>query len=107
MPDPIKTIELSQNQITALAIVSKNDYQSNTHIMDAATNYSIIMMTDVTNLLASDPSQVAVLSLNLGVSCLLGATISFPPGQNPATLKCHLSEENQRKSKQQRQTEPW
>ncbi|KAF9916627.1 hypothetical protein FBU30_001241 [Linnemannia zychae] len=45
-----------------------------------------IGVTDVTNLLPSDPSQVAVLSLDLGTSCLLGATVTLPPGQTPATL---------------------
>ncbi|KAF9931066.1 hypothetical protein FBU30_010895 [Linnemannia zychae] len=58
-----------------------------------------IGVTDVTNLLASDPSQVAVLSLDLEASCLLGATVSLPPSQTPATLKYHLSEGDQRKMK--------
>ncbi|KAF9926331.1 hypothetical protein FBU30_004098 [Linnemannia zychae] len=57
---------------------------------------------NVTNLLAGDPSQAAILSLDLRALCLLGAIVSLPPGQTTATLKCHLSEGNQRKMKPRR-----
>ena len=42
MPDVLKTIEFSQNQLTALASVSKNDYQRNIYSLSPASNYSII-----------------------------------------------------------------
>ncbi|KAK3837900.1 MAG: hypothetical protein JOS17DRAFT_377464 [Linnemannia elongata] len=42
MPDVLKTIGFSQNQLTALAIVSRNDYQRNIYSLGPASNYSII-----------------------------------------------------------------
>lgn len=42
MPDVLKTIEFTRNQLTALAIVSRNDYQRNIHSLGPASNYSII-----------------------------------------------------------------
>ncbi|KAF9956089.1 hypothetical protein BGZ72_003026 [Mortierella alpina] len=44
-------------------------------------------IADVENLLSVDPSQVAVLSLDLGTSCVVGATVSLPFNQTPATLR--------------------
>ncbi|KAK3810547.1 MAG: hypothetical protein J3R72DRAFT_78830 [Linnemannia gamsii] len=41
-PDILKSIEFSRNHLTALAIVSKNDYQRNVYSLGPATNYSII-----------------------------------------------------------------
>ncbi|KAK3838271.1 MAG: hypothetical protein J3R72DRAFT_184956 [Linnemannia gamsii] len=57
---------------------------------------------DVTSLLAADPNQVAVLSLDLGTSCLVGATVSLPAGQTPETLKRPLGKEGDRKKKNKR-----
>ncbi|KAF9125383.1 hypothetical protein BGW39_007435 [Mortierella sp. 14UC] len=42
MPDVLKTIGFSRNQLTALAIVSRNDYQRNIYSLGPASNYSII-----------------------------------------------------------------
>ncbi|KAF9129861.1 hypothetical protein BGX30_013727 [Mortierella sp. GBA39] len=42
MPDVLKTIEFSRNQLTALAIVSRNEYQRNIYSLSPASNYSII-----------------------------------------------------------------
>ncbi|KAG9063258.1 hypothetical protein KI688_004862 [Linnemannia hyalina] len=42
MPDVLKTIEFSRNQLTALAIVARNDYQRNIYSLGPASNYSII-----------------------------------------------------------------
>ncbi|KAF9565018.1 hypothetical protein EC968_004278 [Mortierella alpina] len=52
---------------------------------------------DVESLLATDPSQVTVLSLDLGTSCVVGATVSLPSGQTPATLKRPLDKEGHKK----------
>ncbi|KAG0318324.1 hypothetical protein BGZ99_005743 [Dissophora globulifera] len=41
---------------------------------------------DVESLLTANPSQVAVLSLDLGIPCIVGATVSLPPGETPAAL---------------------
>ncbi|KAF9270943.1 hypothetical protein BGZ88_007187, partial [Linnemannia elongata] len=54
---------------------------------------------DVESLLAADPSQIAVLSLDLGTSCIVGATVSLPPGQTPGTLKRPLGKEGDQKKK--------
>ncbi|KAG0357640.1 hypothetical protein BGZ54_000260 [Gamsiella multidivaricata] len=56
----------------------------------------------VESLLAADPSQVGVLPLDLGTSCLVGATVSLPPGQTPAILKRPLGEEGDQKKKKTR-----
>ena len=45
------------------------------------------------------PSQVAVLSLDLGTSCIVGTTVSLLPGQTPATLKRPLGKEGDQKQK--------
>ncbi|KAF8923623.1 hypothetical protein BGZ47_004614, partial [Haplosporangium gracile] len=46
---------------------------------------------------------VAVLSLDLGTSCIVGATVLLPPGQTPATLKRPINKEgNQKKKKKTR-----
>jgi hypothetical protein len=42
MSDVLKTIEFTRNQFTALAIVSRNDYQRNIYSLGPASNYSII-----------------------------------------------------------------
>ena len=54
----------------------------------------------VENLLAADSSQVAVLSLDLGTSCIVGATVSLPPVQTPATLTGPHGKEGDKKKKQ-------
>ncbi|KAF8916938.1 hypothetical protein BGZ58_005189, partial [Dissophora ornata] len=54
---------------------------------------------DVESLLAADPSQVAILSLDLGTSCIVGASASLPPGQTPATLKRPPDKEGVHKKK--------
>ncbi|KAG9063354.1 hypothetical protein KI688_004236 [Linnemannia hyalina] len=41
---------------------------------------------DVESQLTANPSQVAVLSPDLGTSCVVSATISLPPDRTPATL---------------------
>ncbi|KAF8925889.1 hypothetical protein BGZ58_000390, partial [Dissophora ornata] len=56
---------------------------------------------DVEKLLATDPDQVTVLSLDMGTSCVVGATVSLPPGQTPATLK-RPEGENKGKNKKTR-----
>ncbi|KAG9071286.1 hypothetical protein KI688_005497 [Linnemannia hyalina] len=58
--------------------------------------------TDVENLSGADPSQVGVLSLDLGTSCLIGATISLPPGQTPATLAQPHGKERDKKLKKKK-----
>ncbi|KAF9126355.1 hypothetical protein BGW39_006691 [Mortierella sp. 14UC] len=57
---------------------------------------------DMASLLAIDPSLVAALSIDLGTSCLAGASVSLPPGQTPTTLKRPSSERDQRKKKKPR-----
>ncbi|KAG0377717.1 hypothetical protein BGX24_005552, partial [Mortierella sp. AD032] len=57
---------------------------------------------DVENLLAADPSQVSVLSLDLGTSCVVGASVSLPPGQTPATLRRPLDKERDKKKRRTR-----
>ncbi|CAO3568811.1 unnamed protein product [Mortierella alpina] len=53
---------------------------------------------DVETLLAVHPSQVAVLSLDLGTSCVVGATVSLPADQTPAMVEKHpLNEEPKNK----------
>ncbi|KAF9996824.1 hypothetical protein BGZ79_009439 [Entomortierella chlamydospora] len=43
--------------------------------------------TDVKDLLDADPNEVAILSLDLGTSCIVGASVRLPPGQTPATMR--------------------
>jgi hypothetical protein len=57
---------------------------------------------DVEDLLATDPSQVSVLSLDLGTSCVVGASVSLLPGQTPATLKRPLGKEEDKKKRKTR-----
>ncbi|KAK5815552.1 hypothetical protein F5H01DRAFT_405658 [Linnemannia elongata] len=57
---------------------------------------------DVENLLATDPSQVTVLSLDLGTSCIVGATASFPPGQSPTTLARPLCQDGGQKKRKKK-----
>ncbi|KAF9931085.1 hypothetical protein FBU30_010831 [Linnemannia zychae] len=70
------------------------------YLMEARNIFSNAI--DMKNLLATDPSQVAVLSLDFGASCLVGATVSPPPGQTSTTYKRPTSEGNQRKKKSRR-----
>ncbi|KAG0298727.1 hypothetical protein BGZ98_000089 [Dissophora globulifera] len=59
---------------------------------------------DVESLLTADPSQVAVVSLDLGVSCIVCATVSLPPGQTPVSLTRSYGEgdENKKRKKTRR-----
>ncbi|KAF9130429.1 hypothetical protein BGX30_013492 [Mortierella sp. GBA39] len=57
---------------------------------------------DVESLLAADPSQVAVLSLDLGTTWIVGATVSLQPGQTPVTLKRPLGKEGDQKKKKKK-----
>jgi hypothetical protein len=49
--------------------------------------------------LGTDPSQVGVLSIDLGTSCHVGATVSLPPGQAPATLSRPYGKKGDEKKK--------
>ena len=57
---------------------------------------------DVESLLAADPSRLAVLSLDLDTPCIVGATVSLPPGQTPATLMRPHGKEGDEKKKQKK-----
>lgn len=46
LPDVLKTIGLSRGQLTALAIVSKNDYSSNVRSLGCISNFGIIKHLD-------------------------------------------------------------
>ncbi|KAF9367037.1 hypothetical protein CPB97_006472, partial [Podila verticillata] len=74
---------------------------TNSYLTEARNVFSTA--ADVESLLAVDPSQVAVLSLDLGTSCIVGATVSLPPGQTPATLsRPHGKEGNEKKKKKKK-----
>ncbi|KAG0280702.1 hypothetical protein BGZ95_009085 [Linnemannia exigua] len=57
---------------------------------------------DAEDLLVADPSQISVLSLDLGTSCVVGASVSLPPGQTPATLKQPFDKERGKKKRRTR-----
>ncbi|KAF9153146.1 hypothetical protein BG015_004007 [Linnemannia schmuckeri] len=70
---------------------------TNSYLTEARNIFSTA--ADVESLLAADPSQVAALSLDLGTSCIVGATVPLPSGQTPATLKRPLDKEGDQKKK--------
>ncbi|KAG0281211.1 hypothetical protein BGZ97_009305, partial [Linnemannia gamsii] len=70
---------------------------TNSYLTEARNVFSTA--ADVANLLAADPNQITVLSLDLGTSYLAGATVSLPAGVTPATLKRPLEKEGDRKKK--------
>ncbi|KAF9333035.1 hypothetical protein BG006_004064, partial [Podila minutissima] len=57
---------------------------------------------DVEQLLTSGLDQITVLSLGLGTSCLVGATVSLPPGHMPATLQWGPDGKKKNKNKKMR-----
>ncbi|KAF8939596.1 hypothetical protein BGZ58_009202 [Dissophora ornata] len=74
---------------------------TNSYLTEARNVFST--SAAVESLLAADPSQVSVLSLDLGISCIVGATVSLPPGQTPATLmRPHGKEGDEKKKKARR-----
>jgi hypothetical protein len=42
VPDVLLTLGITRNQMTALAVVSRNDYQRNIHSLGLAANYGVI-----------------------------------------------------------------
>jgi hypothetical protein len=57
-----------------------------THFLTEARN-AFRSSRDIEELLTTDPDKIAVLSLDLGTSCLVGASVSLPQGETPATLR--------------------
>ncbi|KAK3813606.1 MAG: hypothetical protein J3R72DRAFT_61852 [Linnemannia gamsii] len=65
MSDVLKAIGLSRNQLTALAVVSRNDYQRNIYSLGPATNLGIIKkIEDSRRIVATYLSDSKVLSRN-------------------------------------------
>jgi len=75
---------------------------TNSYLTEARNVFS--SAADVESLLAVDPSQVAVLSLDLGTSCIVGASVSLPPGQTPATLSRPHGKEGDEEKKKKKKT---
>ncbi|KAK5816265.1 hypothetical protein F5H01DRAFT_202893 [Linnemannia elongata] len=55
VPDLLKALGVSRSQLTALAAVSRNDYNKNIHSLGPATNFSIIKSID-----RADPKDIVL-----------------------------------------------
>ncbi|KAG9067690.1 hypothetical protein KI688_011277 [Linnemannia hyalina] len=55
VPDLLKALGVTRSQLTALAVVSRNDYNRNIHSLGPATNFSIIKSIDRT-----DPKDIVL-----------------------------------------------
>lgn len=55
LPELLKTVGLTRTQLTALAVVSRNDYQRSIHGLGLATNYGVIKrITDLSGNVVSN-----------------------------------------------------
>ncbi|KAF9919060.1 hypothetical protein FBU30_011177 [Linnemannia zychae] len=75
---------------------------TNSYLIEARNVFATA--ADVESLLGADLSQVGILSLDLGTSCVVGATVSLPPGQTPATLAQPHRKEGDEKLKKRGKT---
>ncbi|KAF9109572.1 hypothetical protein BGX30_008315, partial [Mortierella sp. GBA39] len=55
VPDLLKALGVTRSQLTALAVVSRNDYNRNIHSLGPATNFSIIKSID-----RADPKDIVL-----------------------------------------------
>ncbi|KAG0019442.1 hypothetical protein BGZ80_005807 [Entomortierella chlamydospora] len=78
-----------------------------TSVTGGASNFLMNVFgtdADVKDLLDADLNEIAILSLDLGTSCVVGASVSLPPGQTPATIWRPAGKEGDRKKKRTRRS---